>query len=339
MCVNRVIAAPWRQCSAVSPVDIGEWEDLLSDEELDLVQGYMDRSFHDWVTQQEGKGQEEACWEVHGIVSLFYDWNTFVRKVLDHTSSLDEPIGGNQPTYGDLFRDKPGDGLMGHLQRPRERKRSRIATPQLSSVVQVPGKAKAESDECPKIQALRARLSQRYADAFFSEKPVIPPPALGPYGDVKIQLTPDPVCTGTGSLPEGERNEAMEKIIGEFIDRGWLEPCHSEWASPCFVVPKKVTGEWRLVVDYRGLNDHTQHDSYTLPLIEEMLQKQFWRRIFTVIDLKHCYHQVPLANEFRACTAMSSVFWTSPVKGDAHERYERQCGFSEDPGERAGAGA
>ena len=27
-----------------------------------------------------------------------------------------------------------------------------------------------------------------------------------------------------------------------------------EWASPCFVVPKKIAGEWRLVVDYRGLN-------------------------------------------------------------------------------------
>ena len=37
VCVNRVIAEPWRQCLAVSPVDIGESEDLLSDEELDLV--------------------------------------------------------------------------------------------------------------------------------------------------------------------------------------------------------------------------------------------------------------------------------------------------------------
>ena len=44
----------------------------------------------------------------------------------------------------------------------------------------------------------------------------------------------------------------MEKILREFIDRGWLEPCHSKWASPCFVVPKKVAGEWRLVVDYRS---------------------------------------------------------------------------------------
>ena len=54
------------------------------------------------------------------------------------------------------------------------------------------------------------------------------------------------------------------------------------------------------------LNAQTQHDSYTLPLIEDMLQKQHRRRIFTVIDLKHGYHQMPLAEESRACTAMST---------------------------------
>ena len=60
------------------------------------------------------------------------------------------------------------------------------------------------------------------------------------------------------------------------------------------------------MVDYRRLNAQTQHDSYTLPLIEDMLQKQHRRRIFTVIDLKHGYHQMPLAEVSRACTAMST---------------------------------
>ena len=60
------------------------------------------------------------------------------------------------------------------------------------------------------------------------------------------------------------------------------------------------------MVNYRGLNAQTQHDSYTLPLIEHMLQKQFRRRIFMVIDLQHGYHQMPLAAECRACTAMST---------------------------------
>ena len=309
VCVNRIIAEPWRQCFAVPPVDIeeSESEDPLTEEEWDLVQGYMDQPFHDWGNQREGKGQDKAWWEVDSIVSGSYDGNTFVQRVLDHLSSQDEPIGGNPPTYGDLFRGKTRDGPLGHLGRPPEPKTSGVATPQVSSVVQVPGKAKAESDDCPKIQALRARLKQKYGDTFFSGKPVFPPPVRGPYGEAKIRLKQDPrVYRHREFALRGERKEAMEKILRDFIQRGWLEPCHSEWASPCFVVPKKVAGEWRLVVDYRGLNAQTQHDSYTLPLIEDMLQKQHRRRIFTVIDLKHGYHQMPLAEESRACTAMST---------------------------------
>ena len=126
VCVNRIIAEPWRQCFAVPPVDIEESdsEDPLTEEEWDLVQGYMDQPFHDWGNQREGKGQDEAWWEVDSIVSGSYDGNTFVQRVLDHMSSQDEPPGGNPPTYGDLFRGKTRDGPLGHLGRPPEPKAS-----------------------------------------------------------------------------------------------------------------------------------------------------------------------------------------------------------------------
>ena len=159
---------------------------------------------------------------------------------------------------------------------------------------------------------------------------MFPPSVRGPYGEAKIRLKPDPrVYRHREFALRGERKEAMEKILREFIGRGWLEPCHSEWASPCFVVPKKVAGEWRLVVDYRVLNAQTQHDSYTLPLIEDMLQKQHRRRIFTVIDLKHGRRGVPCLHSNEHTT------WIPPVEGDAHGRYQRQCGFSADAGEPA----
>ena len=105
------------------------------------------------------------------------------------------------------------------------------------------------------------------------------------------------------SALRGERKEATEKILSEVIDRGWLEPCHSKWASPCFIVSKKGAAQWRLVLHYSRLNAQGQHDSYTLRLIEDMLQKLFRRRIFRVIELKHGYHQMPLADGSRACTA------------------------------------
>ena len=89
----------------------------------------MDRPSHDWVTHREGKGQDKAWWEVDTIVSGSYDGNTFVRRVLDQMSPPDEPIGGNPPTYGDLFRGKARDGPIGHWGRPPESKTSGIATP------------------------------------------------------------------------------------------------------------------------------------------------------------------------------------------------------------------
>ena len=64
VCVNRMIAEPWRQCFAVIPVDIGEPEDPFTEEELDLVQRYMDQPFHDWGSQREGKGWDKTWWEV-----------------------------------------------------------------------------------------------------------------------------------------------------------------------------------------------------------------------------------------------------------------------------------
>ena len=145
---------------------------------------------------------------------------------------------------------------MGRLGRPPEPKTSGVATPQVSTVVQVPSKAQAESDECPIIQALRARLKQKYGDTFFSEKSVFPPAARGPYGEARIRLKPDPRMYRHRKHPlRGKRKDAMERILREFIDRCWLEPRHSKWATPCFFP------------SYRGVNAQMQHDSYTLPLI------------------------------------------------------------------------
>ena len=106
VCVHRMIAESWRQCFAVSPVDISKSEDCPSDKDLNLLQGYMHRPFHDWVAQRERKGRDKAWWEVDASDSGSDDMNTFVKRVLNHMSSGDESISGNPPTYGDLFRGK-----------------------------------------------------------------------------------------------------------------------------------------------------------------------------------------------------------------------------------------
>ena len=58
-------------------------------------------------------------------------------------------------------------------------------------------------------------------------------------------------------------------------------------------------------MDYRWLNECTLPDAYPLPLIDDILCRQGKNRVWTVLDMKHGYHQMPLAPEARHLTAMA----------------------------------
>ena len=173
------------------------------------------------------------------------------------------------------------------------------------SVVSIPKQAAEEAGENSKVAELKARRINAYP-RLFSGVANKNPPDPGRFGTARIKLKPNPkIYRHREYQLQGDRAEAMRKFLAEFIERGWIEPSDSEWASPAFIVPKKEKGEWRLVVDYRSFDEQTEHDSYSLPLIDTILQKQQKKRIFTVLDLKDGYHQMPLHPDSRPCTAMS----------------------------------
>ena len=92
----------------------------------------------------------------------------------------------------------------------------------------------------------------------------------------------------------------------DFLARGWIKPClASEWVSNSFVVPKKEKGKWRLVVEYRQLNEATLPYAHRLPLFESMFENRSKQKIFTIVDLYKGFHQIPLHPESRANTAMN----------------------------------
>ena len=162
------------------------------------------------------------------------------------------------------------------------------------SVVSIPKQAAEEAQENLKVAELKERLIKAY-QWLFSGVANKNPPDRGRFGTAKIKLKPNPkIYRHREYQLQGHRAEAMKKLLAEFIERGWIEPSDSEWASPATIVPKKEKGRWRFLVDYRGLNEQTEHVSYSLPLIDTILQKQQKKRIFTVLDLKHGYHQMPL---------------------------------------------
>ena len=132
----------------------------------------------------------------------------------------------------------------------------------MRSVVLIPKQAAEEAQENPKLAELKERLMNAYP-RLFSGVANKNPSDRGRFGTARIKLKPNPkIYRHREYQLQGDRAEAMKKLLAEFIERGWIEPSDSEWASPAFIVPKKEKGEWRLVVDYRGLNEQTEHDSY-----------------------------------------------------------------------------
>ena len=174
--------------------------------------------------------------------------------------------------------------------------------------------------ESPEVQAIRERLLQKYGDTVFTKVMPKTRPVRGPFGEATIEIRPG--VTPAKQRPyhfQGERSTALCKIVDQLVSEGKLEKGRSAWSSPAFPVPKKRPGEYRLVVDYRALNDATVGDAHPLPRIEDLLQRQGQFKIWTVLDMKDGYHQVPLREKDRHFTCMTTpqgtYQWTVLVLG------------------------
>ena len=64
----------------------------------------------------------------------------------------------------------------------------------------------------------------------------------------------------------------VEKQLEEYIQRGFICPSSSPWASPILLVKKK-DGSMRMCIDYRGLNAVTIKNKYPLPRIDELFDQ------------------------------------------------------------------
>ena len=303
--------------------------DVLSHAEIDDVINYMRMGMHDRVAAKKRRAMVTSphWWNDKMLVTGKYEKDEFVARVMDHIADqYDGPVGSDPPTWdfsrigadgdknqadaanfrrlsaGSASHDNE-DGISDEEKSDSDPEEAYTA---VRSVVSIPKQAAEEAQENQKVAELKERLINAYP-RLFSGLANKNPPDRGRFGTAKIKLKRNPkIYRHREYQLQGDRAEAMKKLLAEFIERGWIEPSDSEWASPAFIVRKKEKGEWRLVVDYRGLNEQTEHDSYSLPLIDTILQKQQKKRIFTVLDLKHGYHQMPLHPDSRPCTAMST---------------------------------
>lgn len=90
--------------------------------------------------------------------------------------------------------------------------------------------------------------------------------------------------------------EQIKKHFERLAALGHVRLSKSPVSSPVTVV-KKASGELRVCGDYRRLNMATQADSFSLPHIHACNRDLRDCKIFTCIDLKNAYHQIPMREE------------------------------------------
>eukprot|EP00731_Ephydatia_muelleri_P002618 Em0001g2618a len=108
-----------------------------------------------------------------------------------------------------------------------------------------------------------------------------------------IPTTGSPLKVPPRRVPAEYRAE-VEGLLKEMLQEGIIEESSSPWMAPAVYVKKK-TGEIRLCVDYRALNKQTTKDAYPLPLPDKVQDRLCGCTIFSTLDLRSGYWQVPIA--------------------------------------------
>ena len=102
--------------------------------------------------------------------------------------------------------------------------------------------------------------------------------------------------------PQRRLNPTLKDIVKEEIQKllnvRFIYPISaSKWVSLLVVVPKKVTGKWRICVDFWELKKVTPKDYFHVPFIEQVLDTLSGKKYFSFLDGYSGYNQILISPE------------------------------------------
>jgi hypothetical protein len=125
------------------------------------------------------------------------------------------------------------------------------------------------------------------------------------------------VNVSEGSKPTYEKprriglveTEKLYEQLQELIKKGYLIPSSSDYGAPVMMVPKPhQPDKYRLVCDYRRLNQVTIKDKYTIPNGEQLIGEMAGSKVFSVLDCLWGFWQCPTDPSTRHRTAISTPY-------------------------------
>lgn len=101
--------------------------------------------------------------------------------------------------------------------------------------------------------------------------------------------------------------QVLNNMLAELLERGIIRESRSSYASPVILV-KKTTGDYRMCIDYSKLNAITVQKKYSLPPIEDQIDRLGNKNFFIGLDLASGFYQVPMVPDSIDNTAVYRLY-------------------------------
>ena len=117
---------------------------------------------------------------------------------------------------------------------------------------------------------------------------------VGDLGEMKIPLKPNAKPDKQQPYRLNPRYKEKVKVeLDRMLDAGIIELVEeSELISPIVIQDKKTTGEVRICVDLRKLNNACLHDPFPTPFTYEVLESVRQKEMYSFTDGFNGYYQV-----------------------------------------------
>ncbi|CAB0043056.1 unnamed protein product [Trichogramma brassicae] len=114
--------------------------------------------------------------------------------------------------------------------------------------------------------------------------------------------------------------EQMQKEIDQLLKGDIIVKSTTPWLSPLWIVPKKTVDQsgnkkWRLVTDFRQLNEMTEGYCHPIPLTMDILERLASANYISCIDLRSGFYQIVMDED--------SAYKTGFAEPDGVYQYKR----------------
>ncbi|GFV57867.1 retrovirus-related Pol polyprotein from transposon 17.6 [Trichonephila clavipes] len=111
-------------------------------------------------------------------------------------------------------------------------------------------------------------------------------------------------------------SSSSQRQIADLEKAGIISKSNSQYNTPALFVKQKE--KWRLVLDFRKLNEITLTQDFVIPTLDDILHEISGSNYFSALDMKSAFNQIPLHFADRHKTAFSTP------DGDKYE-FTRLC--------------